>query len=78
MVGDEEDVLTLSQKSLSINEESPLLEIADTSTSTSTSTPQPISIFRLLCVCMWTFGVTFGFNAEFVLGTPMFISLGYL
>ena len=35
-----------------------------------------ISLFRLFCVCMWTMGVTFGFNAEFVLGTPMFVSLG--
>ena len=37
---------------------------------------EEIGFFRLVCVCMWTFGVTFGFNAEFVLGTPLFISLG--
>lgn len=37
---------------------------------------EKISIFRIICVCMWTMGVTFGFNAEFVLGTPMFVSLG--
>ena len=36
----------------------------------------PLSFGRLLCVCMWTIGVTFGFNAEFVLGTPLFVSLG--
>ena len=61
---------TLSQKSvLSINVDSPLLR--------SDEKESRIGIFRLLCVCMWTFGVTFGFNAEFVLGTPMFISLGY-
>ena len=37
---------------------------------------EDISTFRLICASMCTVGITFGFNAEFVLGTPMFVSLG--
>eukprot|EP01095_Lingulamoeba_sp_RSL-Kostka_P004012 TRINITY_DN15114_c0_g1_i1.p1 TRINITY_DN15114_c0_g1~~TRINITY_DN15114_c0_g1_i1.p1 ORF type:complete len:501 (-),score=156.62 TRINITY_DN15114_c0_g1_i1:137-1639(-) len=31
---------------------------------------------RLIAICCWNFGVTFGYNAEFVLGTPIFVTLG--
>jgi len=33
---------------------------------------------RLLALCSWTIGVNFGFAAAFVLGTPLFVSLGFV
>ena len=35
-----------------------------------------ISTLRLIVIGLWTFGINFGFNAEFVLGTPLFVTLG--
>lgn len=58
------------------NENKQLLNDKDDIVAEDEEVEERISIIRLLCVCMWTMGVTFGFNAEFVLGTPMFISLG--
>lgn len=35
-----------------------------------------VSVARLLLVSMINIGITFGYNAEFILGTPLFSSLG--
>lgn len=60
---------------LLINEEYSDEVLESTSTDDEEDEKVPLPLWRIICMLSWQVGITFGWNAMFVMGTPLFKSL---